>query len=250
MPDAPHAALSARLRENARPAKRRRHDRLGRAETQLPAAGTALRADQSALLAQAQPRPRDRPRARRPHRRRRASSRGPASGIDRGRHRPRGPAATSTVPPSCPATSSRRSPARRWSATRRGSPPAPPTTSPPFARRWKPCSTSSGREAECVGYDAEPYDALLDDYEPGEDRRRRRIHVRRPPRRTFCNSSPPSSTAASAPTDVLTRHYPADRQRELSTRAARAVGFGLRRRPTRRRRPPPSAPASAPATRG
>jgi carboxypeptidase Taq len=81
------------------------------------------------------------------------------------------------------------------------------------------------READCIGYKSNPYDALLDDYEPDEtaagveqvfggfkneliDLVRRIQESGRKPR-----------------TDLLERSFPIEKQKELTRMAAQAVGF-------------------------
>ena len=80
------------------------------------------------------------------------------------------------------------------------------------------------REAECVGYTADLYDALLDDYEPGE--------TTAGVRRVFDGFKSDLiqlvgeiQSTGKRPMDVLRRDFPVEQQRELSTIAAKAVGF-------------------------
>ena len=85
------------------------------------------------------------------------------------------------------------------------------------------------QEAECVGYADEPYDALLEDYEPGL---RSRVVARlfSALRRELV---PLAGRIADAPRrpdpSVLRRHFPRDRQRRFGERVATAVGFDFRR---------------------
>ncbi len=85
------------------------------------------------------------------------------------------------------------------------------------------------REAECVGYTGEPYDALLEDYEPGLSSAvvgRLFAALRR-------ELVPLASRIAEAPrrpdAAVLRRHFPRDRQRRFGERVAGAVGFDFSR---------------------
>ena len=84
-------------------------------------------------------------------------------------------------------------------------------------------------EAECVGYAEEPYDALLEDYEPGLrtavagrlfDALRREL-VPLAGRIAGARRQPDAS--------VLRRHFPRDRQRRIGDTVAAAVGFDFGR---------------------
>jgi carboxypeptidase Taq len=84
-------------------------------------------------------------------------------------------------------------------------------------------------EAECVGYVEEPYDALLEDYEPGL-----RSSVLGPLfdalRRELIPLMARISGAARQPDpSVLRRHFPRDRQRQFGEAVAAAIGFEFRR---------------------
>lgn len=80
-------------------------------------------------------------------------------------------------------------------------------------------------QAEAVGYEHSPYDALLDDYEPGElaSRLTNLFGALAPKltdllqRITDAPQRPDSS--------VVRRHFPVDSQRTLGIEAARAIGF-------------------------
>ena len=84
-------------------------------------------------------------------------------------------------------------------------------------------------EAECVGYEQEPYDALLEDYEPGLRSAvvSRLFDALRPEliplmaRIGAARRQPDSS--------VLRRHFPRDRQRQFGESVAAAIGFEFRR---------------------
>jgi carboxypeptidase Taq len=84
-------------------------------------------------------------------------------------------------------------------------------------------------EAECVGYEGEPYDALIEDYEPGlssaviarlfEALRHELVPLAA--RIVAARRQPESG--------LLRRHFPRDRQHTFGTRVAAAVGFDLDR---------------------
>src|SRR6476620_10997870 len=85
------------------------------------------------------------------------------------------------------------------------------------------------QEAECVGYADEPYDALLEDYEPGL---RSRVVGRlfAALRRELVPLAGRIAGAARRPeASVLRRHFPRDRQRRFGERVAAAVGFDFSR---------------------
>ncbi|HWE02751.1 MAG TPA: carboxypeptidase M32 [Tepidisphaeraceae bacterium] len=81
------------------------------------------------------------------------------------------------------------------------------------------------QEAECVGYAANPYDALLDQFEPGE--------TAAGVRKTFESLREPLvelvarivNSGRQAPIEILRRDYPAPAQEKLAKLAAAAVGF-------------------------
>jgi carboxypeptidase Taq len=85
------------------------------------------------------------------------------------------------------------------------------------------------QEAECVGYADEPYDALLEDYEPGL---RSRVVGRlfAALRRELVPLAARIADAARRPeASVLRRYFPRDRQRRFGERVAAAVGFDFSR---------------------
>ena len=83
------------------------------------------------------------------------------------------------------------------------------------------------REAECVGYGAtgNPYDALLDEYEPGATAADvvRVFESLRGPLVDLIRRI--ADSPKKAPVEVLERKYPADAQERLAREAAAAVGF-------------------------
>ena len=84
-------------------------------------------------------------------------------------------------------------------------------------------------EAEAVGYETEPYDALLDEYEPGAcGRDLARLFAALGDELTAL-----AERLAGAPrrpnAAVLTRDFPADRQRAFGEKAAAALGFDFGR---------------------
>ena len=84
-------------------------------------------------------------------------------------------------------------------------------------------------EAECVGYADEPYDALLEDYEPGL---RSSVVARlfEALRRELVPLAARIAGARRRPeASVLRRHFPPDRQRRFGESVATAAGFDLGR---------------------
>ncbi len=83
------------------------------------------------------------------------------------------------------------------------------------------------RQAECVGYAAtgDPYDALLDEYEPGEtaDRLAGVFDALRGPLVELVAAV--ADSPRKAPAELLSRHYPAEAQERLAREVARAEGF-------------------------
>ena len=81
------------------------------------------------------------------------------------------------------------------------------------------------QEAECIGYQSNPYDALLDHFEPGETTAgvRRTFDALRGPLVALVASIAGSSRQA--PAGILERHYPIAAQEKLARAAAVAVGF-------------------------
>ena len=81
------------------------------------------------------------------------------------------------------------------------------------------------QEAECVGYAVHPYDALVDEYEPGDttaDLAAVFESLRDPLVELIAKIK---ESGRPAPVEILERHYPAAAQEALSRAAAEAVGF-------------------------
>lgn len=81
------------------------------------------------------------------------------------------------------------------------------------------------QECQCVGYKDDPYDALLDQYEPGETAAsvRATFEALRGPLVELVGKI--VNSGKEAPLDILQRKYPADAQEKLAKEAAKAVGF-------------------------
>ncbi len=85
--------------------------------------------------------------------------------------------------------------------------------------------TLKRQEAECVGYRAHPYDALLDEFEPGDttaDLTAVFSELRAPLVDLIGRIS---QSPRKAPAEILERKYPASAQEQLARQAAAAVGF-------------------------
>ncbi|TWT88790.1 Thermostable carboxypeptidase 1 [Pseudobythopirellula maris] len=81
------------------------------------------------------------------------------------------------------------------------------------------------QEAEAIGYDDSPYDALLDDYEPGETTANvARVLAGLRDRLAPLVAQIAASDRA-APSEIITRHYPAEGQAAFGVQAAAAIGF-------------------------
>ncbi len=84
-------------------------------------------------------------------------------------------------------------------------------------------------EAECLGYEDTPYDALLDEYEPGA-RSRDLAAVFEALRMELVPLVRAIAAAPDRPDrSILTREYPLDRQKVFGEAVAAAVGFDFRR---------------------
>lgn len=81
------------------------------------------------------------------------------------------------------------------------------------------------QEAEAIGYEDSPYDALLDDYEPGETT----ANVARVLGELREQLAPLVEKIAASdrkpPEEILTRNFPVDVQRTFGSAAAEAIGF-------------------------
>jgi carboxypeptidase Taq len=80
-------------------------------------------------------------------------------------------------------------------------------------------------EAQAVGYKKVPYDALLDEYEPGADTEEitRVFAALRKDLAPLIASI--AASGRTAPRDLLAREYPVERQKEFGKAAADAIGF-------------------------
>ena len=81
------------------------------------------------------------------------------------------------------------------------------------------------QEAECVGYASNPYDALIDEFEPGETAegvRKMFAGLRQPLVELIAKIV---DSGKKAPVEILERKYPADAQEKLARLASAAIGF-------------------------
>lgn len=92
----------------------------------------------------------------------------------------------------------------------------------PWLEKWVALKR---QEAECVGFKSNPYDALLDQFEPGETAEgvRRTFESLRQPLIDLVGKIVGSSRKA--PVEILERSFPAAAQEKLAREAAAAVGF-------------------------
>ncbi|QOV89598.1 carboxypeptidase M32 [Humisphaera borealis] len=83
------------------------------------------------------------------------------------------------------------------------------------------------QECQCVGFKDDPYDALLDQYEPGETATsvRATFEALRGPLVDLVGKIVGSGRVA--PLEILQRNYPAAAQEKFAREAARAVGFNF-----------------------
>jgi carboxypeptidase Taq len=80
-------------------------------------------------------------------------------------------------------------------------------------------------EAQAVGYKKVPYDALLDEYEPGADTAEI-THVFADLRKDLAPLiAAIAASGRQSPRELLTREYPVERQKEFGRAAAAAIGF-------------------------
>ncbi len=83
----------------------------------------------------------------------------------------------------------------------------------------------SRRFADYYGYKESPYDALIEDYEPGMTARELRTIIR-PLREDLVPFIRHLTAEGRRPdTDVLSGHFPVEAQRDLALRALRAIGY-------------------------
>jgi carboxypeptidase Taq len=81
------------------------------------------------------------------------------------------------------------------------------------------------QEAECIGHGGDPYDALLDEFEPGETAEgiRRTFEALRGPLVELIGKV--AGSKRKAPVEILQRQYPSAAQEKLARQAAAAIGF-------------------------
>ena len=106
------------------------------------------------------------------------------------------------------------------------------------------------QEAKCVGYKDNPYDALLEPYEPGETAeglRRVFEQLRRPLVELIARIA---ASGRRAPVDILERLYPAAAQEQLAQGEPRRGSGSILRPAGSTSASTPSAAASGPATPG
>lgn len=84
-------------------------------------------------------------------------------------------------------------------------------------------------EADAVGYDDCPYDALLDDYEPGEKTANVRNVLENLRRELVPLIAAIGESEITAPREILTRSYPVDQQKKFGEFVAGHVGFDFNR---------------------
>jgi carboxypeptidase Taq len=98
-----------------------------------------------------------------------------------------------------------------------------------FAPTLKKIVGLKRQQAEAVGYDECPYDALLDDFEPGETTK----NVANVLESLRAELVPLVAEIADSPNkpdlEILKRKYPSGKQEEFGTRAATAIGFDFNR---------------------
>lgn len=81
------------------------------------------------------------------------------------------------------------------------------------------------QEAKCIGYTSDMYDALLDEFEPGETTAnlRQTFEKLRGPLVELIGKV--AASGKKAPLEILERNYPSEAQAKLAREAAAAVGF-------------------------
>ena len=86
------------------------------------------------------------------------------------------------------------------------------------------------QEAAAIGYEEEPYDALLDEYEPGAKTTRSGQRARRPSRTARAARGRDRRQFTPHPTSTLSAaSYPVDLQEQFGRRCAAAIGFDFNR---------------------
>jgi len=80
-------------------------------------------------------------------------------------------------------------------------------------------------EADAVGYRESPYDALLDEYEPGATAREITEVFRKLREQLTPLIEAIAGSTRRPRKDILTRDYPVEKQKDLGTTVARAIGF-------------------------
>jgi carboxypeptidase Taq len=89
--------------------------------------------------------------------------------------------------------------------------------------------TLKRREAEALGDHAEPYDALLDEYEPGATSREIAPLLEALRRELVPLAAAIAERGSPPDVAILQREYPVDRQRRFGEMAAAAIGFDFQR---------------------
>ena len=85
------------------------------------------------------------------------------------------------------------------------------------------------QQAEAIGYDQCPYDALLDDYEPGAKTSQVRAVLAALRKELVPLVSAIVESGKQPQSEILTRHYPKDAQEEFGKQAATKIGFDFNR---------------------
>lgn len=85
------------------------------------------------------------------------------------------------------------------------------------------------QQADCLGYVEHPYDALLDEYEPGETTRRVEQVLGALRERLVPLIQAIAGSARRAPVDMLRRSFPIPAQERFGRKVAEALGFEFRR---------------------
>jgi carboxypeptidase Taq len=99
---------------------------------------------------------------------------------------------------------------------------------PAFAPWLEKTIALKRREAECVGFRDHPYDALLDEYEPGETAASARIMFDELRGQLVDLVGRIVSSGRPAPVEILERKYPVETQRRLADLALTALNFDLK----------------------